>query len=75
MQKKYIRVTTTVIGGSGVKSSRSEIKAVNARSGHSRPMYALAGSRRCGGLPILKRTEKAYAAIAWRMAHEEVENV
>jgi len=63
--KKQIVVTVTTYGGSGIKSSHTEIRDVGPRK--SRPMFAMSGSRRCGGLHIEKRTEKFYSKLEWQM--------
>lgn len=68
--KKFMLVTTTWYGGSGVKHASTKVKKITSQPGHSRPAFAMSGSHRCGGLPILRRTEKAYAAIEWRMRQE-----
>lgn len=67
--KKLMIVTTTVYGGSGIKSRSVERKLVDSTYGHSRPAYAAHGTHRCGGLPTLRRTEKFYSKLEWEMKH------
>lgn len=62
--KKLTLVTTTVIGGSGVKYSRTEVRTGETRKG--RPAFKQHGAMR-NGLPIAKRTEKFYSTLAWTM--------
>jgi len=64
-RKEIITVEWRGGSTSAYKRSYTEVKAVPTSK--SRPAYAMHGSRRCGGLPILRRTEKAYSAIEWRM--------
>lgn len=67
--KKLMRVTTVWYGGSGVKSVTTEVREVSSGHGHSRPLFAMAGTRHCGGLPIERRTNKFYAKLEWQVCH------
>jgi len=59
---KKILVTIESRGGvSGVPCTRTEVRTIG--SSKSRPMFAMSGSRHCGGLPIQRRTEKFYAGL------------
>lgn len=59
--KQIITVEWRSGSTSAIKRSYSEVKEVGSRK--SRPAFAMHGSRRCGGLPILRRTEKFYSAL------------